>query len=269
VAALAETTAQRSNEDAPAAVLRAEGIGVSPGQPPVHLELRRGAIVGLAGLEGQGQEAFLEMLAGLRRPLSGRLVVRGRRGEQVVVKNDRDAARAGVAYLPRDRKSEGILPAMSVIDNFAVASLGRFSRLGVLRRGVLREEFAKTRDRLGIIVHSEGDYITTLSGGNQQKVMLARALALRPSVLLLNDPTRGVDANAKVSFHQIFRSLAADDGIVIVLLSTEINELVELCDRALVFYHGTLARTCEKAALDEANILAGMFGQNVEIGRTP
>jgi ribose transport system ATP-binding protein len=248
------------------ALLRAEAIVVAAGRPPFGLELGRGAIVGLAGLEGHGQEAFLETLAGLRRPLSGRLVVRGRSGEQLNVADQHDATRAGIAYLPRDRKYEGIFPAMTVLDNFAIAALERFGRLGILRRRALNEAFSAARERLGIVVGSERDLITSLSGGNQQKVMLARALALQPSILLLNDPTRGVDANAKVSFNRIFRRLAEDDGMAIVVLSTELRELVELCDRVLVFYDGALNRICEKAVLDEVNLLAGMFGEYVETG---
>ena len=243
------------------ASIRAEGVVLAGGRPPVDLEVTSGSIIGLAGLEGHGQETLLEVLACLRRPLSGRVTVEHPDGERREVRDPRAADRAGIAYLPRDRKREGIFPSMTVLDNFALASLKRFTRLGVLRPKVLISAFEDAKERLGIIVGSERDYITTLSGGNQQKVLLARALALQPSILLLNDPTRGVDANAKASFYEIFRLLAKADGMAIVVLSTEITELVELCERVLVFHAGRLERVCEASTLTEANILAGMFGQ--------
>jgi ABC-type sugar transport system ATPase subunit len=256
VADLAEAVPTRS-----AVVLRAQDISIARHVPGISLELRDGEILGLAGLEGHGQEVFLEVLAGLHAPVGGHLVVRDRRGAWRPVTDQRDATRYGVVYVPRDRKSEGILPSMSVLDNFAIAALSRFSTLGVLRRSEVSRAFAEARQRLGIVGGSERDPITTLSGGNQQKVLLARALALFPTVLALNDPTRGVDANAKQSFYQIFRSLATDDGVAIVVLSTEIRELVQLCDRALVFHQGALVAMCEGTTLTEQDILAGMFGR--------
>lgn len=249
--------------------LCAEGVVVAPGRPPTDLEIKPGTVIGLAGLEGHGQEAFLEVLACLRRPLSGRIVMKSRDGEGRNVRDQRDADRAGIAYVPRDRKREGIFPSMTVLDNYAVASLGRFAHFGIVRRRPLVRAFQEAKERLGIVVGSEHDYVTTLSGGNQQKVLLARALALRPSVLLLNDPTRGVDANAKASFYAIFRSLAEVDGMAIVVLSTEITELVELCERVLVFHAGRLERVCESPNLSEENILAGMFGQSERPGPMP
>jgi len=248
----------------PVVVLRAEDLAISRHTPGISLELRKGEILGLAGLEGHGQEAFLEVLAGLRAPVAGRSVVRDRLGGWHATRDHRGATRRGVVYVPRDRKSEGILPSMSILDNFAISALGRFSRFGLLRRGEASREFASARQRLGIISGPERDLITTLSGGNQQKVLVARALALLPSVLVLNDPTRGVDANAKQSFYQIFRSLATDDGVAIVVLSTEIRELVQLCDKVLVFHREALVVTCEGTTLTDADILAGMFGRRNE-----
>ncbi len=242
-------------------VLRAEGVIALAGGTPIDLDVPPGSIIGLGGLEGHGQEEFLEILAGLRRPLSGRLVAHTATGQGREVADQHGASRAGIAYVPRDRKREGIFPSMSVLDNFGIASLSRFSHVGILSRKALTAAFDDAKERLGIVVGSEHDYITALSGGNQQKVLLARALALRPSVLLLNDPTRGVDANAKASFYRIFAQITADDGMAIIVLSTELKELVELSDRVLVFHQGGVERICEGETLDESSILSGMFGE--------
>jgi ABC-type sugar transport system ATPase subunit len=242
--------------------LRAESVVIGQTSPAVDFELPRGVIVGLAGLEGNGQEAFLEVLAGWRRPRSGKVVVTGRTGQLHTISNPHDAVLAGVCYLPRDRKREGIFPSMSILDNFAVACLPEHARLGVVRRREISSSFEAVRRRLGIVAGSKDSLITTLSGGNQQKVLLGRILALKPSVLVLNDPTRGVDANSKVSFYRIFSSLAEEDGVSIVILSTELTELVELCSQVLVFHHAALVRSCQGDTLRESSILAGMFGES-------
>jgi ABC-type sugar transport system ATPase subunit/ribose/xylose/arabinose/galactoside ABC-type transport system permease subunit len=194
------------------------------------LNLRAGEIVGLAGLEGQGQDDYLRSLRG-----------------------------AGAAYVPRDRREESIFPPLSVRENFTAATLGEDTRAGLIsaRRGAAR--LAEYVGRLKIRLGRDTDPITTLSGGNQQKVVIARALAGGPRVLLLNDPTRGVDIGAKRDIYALLRELAAD-GMAIVMLSTEVDEHLELMDRVLVFRDGRPAAQLPRADLTRASIVGAFFG---------
>jgi ABC-type sugar transport system ATPase subunit/ribose/xylose/arabinose/galactoside ABC-type transport system permease subunit len=228
--------------DAPA--LLPGGPALLPGAtvvlPAAGLGLRAGEIVGLAGLEGQGQDEYLRAL----RQAGGTGQVGGT---------------VRIAYVARDRREESIFPPLSIRENFTAATLREDVRGGLIsvRRAAAR--FAGYVDRLKIRLGRDHDAITTLSGGNQQKVVIARALALRPQVLLLNDPTRGVDIGAKRDIYALLRELAAD-GLAIVMLSTEVDEHLELMDRVLVFRDGAPAAELRRAELTRAVIVREFFG---------
>ncbi|MFO1035303.1 MAG: ATP-binding cassette domain-containing protein [Geminicoccaceae bacterium] len=244
-------------------LLTADGIRLAAGAPPIDLALRSGEILGLAGLEGHGQEAFLETLCGLHRPHAGTVVVGTAGSGTIPVSGLAQAARHGIAYLPRDRRATGILPGQSVLDNFAIAALPDQAWFGWVRRGSLRRMLADFRDRLSMVYGSPKAAIGTLSGGNQQKVLLARWLACRPRVLLLNDPTRGVDLGTRMKLYEVFRALARDDGIPLVVLSSEIEEVLQLCDRVLVFREQGVACELGRSELVMDRVIAAMFGQEV------
>lgn len=243
-------------------ILRVEGIALAPQCKPVDAELFRGEILGLAGLEGHGQELFLKTLCGLSRPVSGKVSVMGAEGNKPVGKFSR-ASRNGIAYVPRDRKAEGIFGGLSVLDNFSMMTLGKLSVAGILRRKTQLGLYAEAQKDLKIVSEAPSQAISGLSGGNQQKVLLARALQTGARILLLNDPSRGVDIGTKRNFHETFRRLARDQGVAIVLLSTELNELVEVCDRVLVFHAGTLFAEYSQP-LSGDSLLAAMFGRRPE-----
>jgi ribose transport system ATP-binding protein len=223
--------------------------------------LRAGEIVGLAGLDGHGQEAFLEAAAGLEPAASGaiELEVAGRASP---INSFHSGARQGLAYLPRERRTAGIFPNLSVLDNFAISSLWRDVRAGLINLRSRRERFARFRERLSIAVNDTDASIARLSGGNQQKVLLARLLARDPVALLLNDPTRGVDVATRRILYRIFRELA-DAGMVLGILSTEIEELTDLCDRVLVFREHELVARLEAERLSPQHVIAAMFGETV------
>jgi ribose transport system ATP-binding protein len=246
--------------DTRAPLLTAAGIRLAAGTPPIDLSLLSGEIVGLAGLDGHGQEAFLETLCGLRRPHVGTVTVRAG-GGPVPIGSLAQAARHGIAYLPRDRRATGIFPGQSVLDNFAIAALPSHSRLGVVGRGSLRRLLAGFRERLSMVYGSPSAAIGTLSGGNQQKVVLARWLACGPRLLLLNDPTRGVDLGTRLKLYEVFRALARDDGIPLVVLSSEIEEVLQLCDRVLVFREQGVASELGRSELVMDRVISAMFGQ--------
>jgi len=224
---------------------------------PFDETLRAGEIVGLAGLEGHGQEEFLEVLAGLSRPRAGR-VLAGTGGVAYV--GPRQAVRHGIAYLPRDRRSTGIFPTLSVVDNFAIATPGADRRFGLISPAARRARFARYREQLSVVASSDAATITALSGGNQQKVLLARVLALQPLVLLLNDPTRGVDIRTRHALYGVFTALAAD-GMTLVVLSSEIEEIVRLSHRVLVFREGSVQERFDRAVLRPDRVVAAMFGK--------
>jgi ribose transport system ATP-binding protein len=243
----------------PGAELRAAGLALAPGKAPFSETVRAGEIVGLSGLDGHGQERFLETLAGLQRPGSGEVVV-GDRGPGVRIEGFRQAVREGVAYLPRDRRATGIFPALSILDNFSIATLGRDVRGGLISNRSRRERYRRFHQQLAIVAPDAGAPITALSGGNQQKVLLARWLAHDPRFLLLNDPTRGVDIATRHTLYGVFRGLAGE-GVALVVLSSEIEEIVALCHRVLVFRENELFATLSGDGLTSERVIAAMFGR--------
>lgn len=242
-----------------AALLGARDLVLRTGSRPFDFDVSPGRIVGLAGLEGHGQVDLLEVLCGLRRPVSGTLELDGRPLGSHGLRSLHHAARLGIAYLPRDRKTEGVLPSLSVLDNFSIASLDRHSRWGVLRLRLIRRRYQELASQLGIVAAGPRASIRTLSGGNQQKILLARWLAVEPRVLLLNDSSRGVDHRTRLSLHALYRELA-ERGASVVLLSTEIEELLLVADTVVVFRDFTISAHLPKNDLNRENVLKAMFG---------
>jgi ABC-type sugar transport system ATPase subunit/ribose/xylose/arabinose/galactoside ABC-type transport system permease subunit len=233
---------------ATAAVLEGAGLG------PVVLEagrlqLRAGEIVGLAGLEGQGQDEYLWALR------SGQ----PHRGPGAGPPSHMARPPSRIAYVARDRREESIFPPLSIRENFTAATLDADTRGGLISARHAAARFAPYIDRLKIRLGRDHDAITTLSGGNQQKVVIARALASEPAVLLLNDPTRGVDIGAKRDIYALLRELAAD-GMAIVMLSTEVDEHLELMDRVLVFRDGRPQAELQRDELSRSAIVRAFFG---------
>jgi ABC-type sugar transport system ATPase subunit len=236
-----------------------EGLALASNVQPIDDKVRAGEIVGLAGLDGHGQEAFLETLCGLHRPASGRVMVAADQ-RSVPITSFRQAVRRGVAYLARDRRANGIFPSLSILDNFGLVSMDRDRWFGLIDRRKQRARYETYRRRLSIVAPLPDRAITTLSGGNQQKVLLARWLALGPRVLLLNDPTRGVDQRTRETLYQVFRDLARDEGMALVVLSTEIEELLRLCGRVLVFREKRVVARLAGISITQDKVIAAMFG---------
>jgi ABC-type sugar transport system ATPase subunit len=236
-----------------------EAVALALNVEPFDDSVRAGEIVGLAGLEGHGQEAFLEVLCGLRPPASGRVMVLDD-GRRVPITGFRQAVRRGIAYLARDRRANGIFSSLSILDNFGLVSMDRASRFGLIDRRLQRTQYEVYRQRLSIVAPSPDHVITALSGGNQQKVLLARWLALEPRVLLLNDPTRGVDQRTRETLYDVCRDLARTEGMALVVLSTEIEELLRLCDRVLVFREHRVIATLAGSGISHDQVIAAMFG---------
>ena len=253
-----EPSAPRVVGDHP--VLRTTNLRLRPQAQPISIGVAPGEILGLAGLEGQGQEEFARAICGLGSHPEGEVTVLDASGVEHSLRRHRDAKRHGVAYVPRDRKQDGLFFPLSILDNFGMAVYGDMNRLGVLRGREIRSRFQSEGTRLHLSKQRSSQLVGSLSGGNQQKVLLGRWLATDPRVMVLNDPLRGVDANTKSDLYAVFQELVAA-GMAIVLVSTEIAELVTLCDRVAVFHGGQVQATMSAGEATEDRIIAAMFGE--------
>ncbi|MFD9031173.1 sugar ABC transporter ATP-binding protein [Streptomyces sp. NPDC059567] len=236
---------------AAAPVLQVQGLAREGEFDPVDLELRPGEIVGLAGLVGSGRSEILETIYGARKATAGRVVVDGRTLRPGSV---RDAVRAGLGLAPEERKAQGLLMLESVTRNVSVSTLARFSRAGWIDRDAEREAARTATRELSLRPDNPDARIRTLSGGNQQKAVLARWLLRGCRVLLLDEPTRGVDVGARAELYAVIRRLA-DDGLAVLLVSSEVPEVLGLADRVLVLKEGRVVHTAPARELDEHRVL--------------
>jgi ribose transport system ATP-binding protein len=227
----------------------------------INFSLSKGEILGLGGLDGQGQGELLFALFGVMRNLRGDILIEG---NPTKIKSPAEAAEAGIgmALIPEDRKTEGLLLPMSVGDNITLSTIDRRTRFGLLN--TQREKTAVQRmiEQLKIKTASTRIPVGSLSGGNQQKVVIAKWLLTEARILLLYDPTRGIDVGTKQEVYQLMRSLA-DQGVGILFFSTELPELVGMCDRVLVLYEGRIGRELEGVAITEENLVAAALGLKI------
>lgn len=227
------------DEDSPVA-LDVEGLGASRLFRDVTLKVRKGEILGITGLLGSGRSEVAEALFGRVKCDSGTIKVDG---QPVRLSVPQDAVRAGIAYVPPDRLAQGLFLHQSIIVNVTAAALKVFSGiLGWLRLGEAQEQVGRLIDELAIKVGSPQDPASSLSGGNQQKVVLAKWLLTNPKVLVLNGPTVGVDAGAKAAIMAILRREAAK-GMAVILISDDIPELVSVCHRVIVMRRGLVTHS--------------------------
>ncbi|MBN8995050.1 MAG: sugar ABC transporter ATP-binding protein [Rhizobiales bacterium] len=239
------------DKDAPP-ILAVDHLAWEPEIRDVTLSLRPGEILGVAGLDGQGQQHVLQALFGLFKGVRGSMKVDGRELPQSPHLAKRPWP--GLALVPEDRKTEGLILPMSIEDNLGLAAL---DRQGSFLGGTSQEE-ARAREALNafdLVYRSMEQPVGSLSGGNQQKVAIAKWLAIAPRVLLLMDPTRGIDVRTKAQIYRVLRRLAAG-GMAIILQSTDHEEMVHLCDRVCVFYRGSVNATLEGDSLTSERLVA-------------
>jgi ribose transport system ATP-binding protein len=220
----------------------------------VDVSVRAGEIVGLAGLLGSGRTETARALFGAD-PLDGGTI---RIGDQAVqFASPADAIRAGIGFSSEDRKTEGIIPYMSVRENLTLALLPTLARYGVIARDRQAAIVDRFIQRLGIKTANPDQPIRELSGGNQQKVLLARWLCLNPRLLILDEPTRGIDVGAKGEIQALINELA-DDGLGVLMISSELEELTEGCDRVVVLRDGQSIAELSHAEISQDTIMAAM-----------
>jgi ribose transport system ATP-binding protein len=254
------------NDGAP--VLDVRNLSWSGRLRDISLGVRAGEVVGLGGLDGQGQRELLLALFGVLRGISGEILIDGKR-VSVSSPSAAKARKIGMALIPEDRKTEGLMLPMSVGVNLSFAALDRISTGGVIDRARERKLVDEMIELLAIRTASADIPVGSLSGGNQQKVAIAKWLMIEPRIILLNDPTRGIDVGAKAEIYQLLRKLAAS-GAAILFYSTDYDELIGCCDRVLVLYDGAVKRVLvgeditERALISSAlNITAQGEGADI------
>jgi len=235
-------------------VLETRNLTWAPRLNGVSLSVRAGEVVGLGGLDGQGQRELLLALFGVLRGTSGDVLIDGK---QVSLNSPRQAKAEGVgmALIPEDRKTEGLMLPMSVRDNLSFAALSQFGRGGVIDRKLEQRSIDAMIKLLAIKTDGTAVPAGSLSGGNQQKVVIAKWLMLKPRIILLNDPTRGIDVGTKQEIYQLLRRLA-DEGAAIILYSTDYDELIGCCDKVLVMYDGAVKTTLVGDEIGERALIA-------------
>ena len=227
-------------------VLSVRGLNRGSLVKDVSFDLRRGEILGLAGLMGAGRTEVLETIFGIEKADSGTITLNDK---QLNIKQPSDAIQAGMALLTEDRKLNGIMGVLSVRDNITAAALPRYSPGGVLRMGEMRKDSEEQREKLRIKTPSLNQLIKNLSGGNQQKALISRWLLTVPDVLMIDEPTRGIDVGAKSEIHRLM-SMLAQEGKAIIMVSSELPEVLGMSDRILVMHEG---RVSGELSREEAN----------------
>jgi ribose transport system ATP-binding protein len=244
---------------APAAepVIEVEDLTWGTRLAAVDLVVRKGEIVGLGGLDGQGQRELLLALFGVLRGVGGTIKLHGRRRR---INGPRDAKRraVGMALIPEDRKTEGLVLPLSIRDNISLAAISRWAPGGLISKAAETRAVEQALRTLSIRTSGAGEPVGTLSGGNQQKVVIAKWLLTDASLILLNDPTRGIDVGTKQEIYRLLRDLA-DAGKGVLFYSTDYAELIGCCDRVLMLYQGRIVRELGGTDLTERNILNAAF----------
>ncbi|MEP6775894.1 MAG: sugar ABC transporter ATP-binding protein, partial [Chloroflexota bacterium] len=235
-----------------AVVLEAEGLGVEGAFSGVSFQLRRGEIVGMSGLIGAGRTNVARAIFGTDPATAGMIKLDGK---PVTIKTPGEAMALGIGYVPEDRKEHGLVLEMSIADNITLPILSRFARLGWLNQGRALVQAKESSQQLEVKMTGVDQQAAQLSGGNQQKVVLAKWLGTKPRVLILDEPTRGIDVGTKAAVHRLMSNLAAE-GIAILMISSELPEILGMSDRVLVMREGRLTAEFSRADATQEKLMA-------------
>lgn len=255
---LGETFPERTGPSADAPVaLSVRGLRASERVGPIDFDVRAGEILGFAGLEGSGVHDIFHVLFGLAKPTAGQVVYKGR---TIPPRSPFEAIRQGFALVPANRRDEGLMTAWSIRRNASLAVLDKLlDRLGLIDRGRERELANDYVRKLNVATDSIDKRVINLSGGNQQKVVVAKWLATGPEILILNDPTRGIDVGAKSEIYALCDELARQ-GLALLFTSSEIEETLGVCDRVLVLHKGRVIREFARGEATKAQVMEWVAG---------
>ena len=246
-----------------AAVLEARDLTRRPLTKGVSLTVRAGEIVGLAGLVGSGRSELAQTLFGMTPSELGEIRLNG---QSVRIDSPETARDKGIAYVPEDRGAQGLVRPMSVLHNFSLAALGSLSRAGFIDRAAERRMAHEGVARFSVKTSSVDEIAGRLSGGNQQKIVLGKWLANNPRLLILDEPTRGIDVGAKAEIHRLMSQLAGE-GVAILMISSELPEVLGMSDRVLVMREGRLVAEFDRAEATQEAVGAAMMGETSSAGR--
>jgi rhamnose transport system ATP-binding protein len=242
-------------------VLKVENLSREGSFYDVSFELRRGEILGLAGLVGAGRTNVARAIFGVEPPTAGRIEIDGR---QVRIHSPQQAIELGLAYVPEDRQLHGLIPAMPLTPNISLAMLPHYAQGGWLQDKLERKSAYEAALQMEVRANNIWQLARELSGGNQQKVVLAKWLSTNPRILILDEPTRGIDVGTKAAVHGLMSKLAGD-GMAILMISSELPEILGMSDRVIVMREGHLTGQFTRAEATQENIISAAT-QNMTIG---
>jgi len=237
--------------------------GVRTTTYPTHqidLDLQAGEILGLAGLVGAGRTELARVLFGIDRPHGGQIKLNGR---NIQFATSADAVHAGVFLVPEDRKSAGLLLDLSIAQNITLPNLHAYARANIIQQDAEVKRAERSRRELDIRSASVMQRTCSLSGGNQQKVVLAKWLAMKPKAIIFDEPTRGIDVGAKAEIYDLMRHLS-DSGVAVLMISSDLEEVIGVSDRVAVMHEGRIQGILDRAQCSQENIMHLAVGKPVE-----
>jgi ABC-type sugar transport system ATPase subunit len=237
-------------------VLEVSNLNRSPLTRKVSFKVRAGEIVGLAGLVGSGRSETAQVIFGILPAQSGEIKIQGK---AVTINRPSDAVTQGIAYVPEDRGTQGLIKQMTIRENVSLAILQEVSSGSFIDYAAEKELAKKSIDQFSIKAYSGEQTTNKLSGGNQQKVVLSKWLASKPKVLIMDEPTRGVDVGAKSEIHRLMSKLVAEEGLAILMISSELPEVIGMSDRVLVMREGQIVAEFSRAEATQEKIGAAMM----------
>ena len=246
-------------------VLEARGLNRHPQTSDVSFTVRSGEIVGMAGLVGSGRSETAQVIFGILKPDSGDVLVEG---QKVNIKSPAQAMKLGIAYVPEDRGTQGLVREMRIRENLSMAVLDTFTRFGIVIKRNERKSGEQLIEQLNIIATSGEQVVNKLSGGNQQKVVVGKWLASKPKMLIVDEPTRGVDVGAKAEIHRLLSELA-QQGLGILMISSELPEVLGMSDRVLVMRNSRLVAEFSRAEATQENVGAAMMSDQQNTADDP
>ena len=240
-------------------LLRLENLSYKKEVKGVNLTLHRGEVLGLAGLEGAGRTELMELIYGVKRPESGKMYLNG---EEIVIHSPGDAKAHGIAYLTKDRKSQGLFLRKSVCENVLAANMDRFSKKGIVQPKGARKDAEEYKEKFEIKTPDVDKLVSQLSGGNQQKVLLSMWISRNPQLLLIDEPTRGIDVGTKETIHRLIRQFAKE-GMGVIIVSSDMPELMGASDRIVAMYEGEISGELALNEITEQRIMALTSGMKI------
>ena len=253
---------QRKNEQGEE-VLRLQNLSYNNDFKNISFSVHKGEILGVTGLLGDGRRELFQAVFGSGEIEEGEIYLHE---QKIDIKNTTDALQRGIGYLPQNRKENGIIKDMNIFENASIVTWPLFDHWGVIDREKQAEKFEEQVEKLRIKMDQKTDSINSLSGGNQQKIVLAKWLTANPDIFILDNPTQGVDVGAKEDIYDIILKLAEED-IAVVILSSEAKEIIRICDRALVMYHGLIQGELSREEMTEHEIMRLATGAGVNSGQ--